>query len=91
MMEAPEAVTESDEEDWTDVVTKDVSMTTSDGTPILTVSIRSGSWKLMCQRRRTPCFLREGSWTSTWIATPTGLPRARITSASWGLVGARKA
>ena len=48
------ATTESEAEDCTEVVTKEDAITMTDGTPILSVSLRSGSCRSMRKRRRMP-------------------------------------
>ena len=48
------ATTESEAEDCTEVVTKEDAITMTDGTPILSVSLSSGSCRSMRKRRRMP-------------------------------------
>ena len=85
------ATTESEAEDCTEVVTKEDAITMTDGTPILSVSLSSGSCRSMRKRRRMPWRYIDGIWQTTWTKTPSGLPRASSTRASWGLESARKA
>ena len=71
---------------WKALVVKEVTITTMAGTPIFTVSLSAGSEKSTFQWIRTPCLRMGGICRATCTSTPSGLPMARMSKASVGLV-----
>ena len=91
MMDGPLSATLYAAAFCTETTMNDVTITTTAGMPMESVSLSAGSRRLMRGRMRMPLRESAGIWMASCTNTPSGLPMAIIHRAASGFAGATSA